>query len=608
MVLRILLLAFALTISPAVGYTQQKTSNTDRKILSKVETKLENFDKVVNKALKDFNVPGVCIAVVSADKILYAEGFGYRDIEAKKPMTPNTLFAIGSTTKAMTVTLLGMHVDEGNLDWDKPLRNYMPTFQLSDPMISSRITTRDIVTHRSGLPRHDLIWYNNDEWTRAEVIERLAHLEMTADLRERFQYNNLMYMTAGYLAGQLSNKTWEEAMRERLLGPLGMVRTNFSVAQSQKDDDFAYPYRENDEHEIERIPFRTIDLIGPAGSVNSSVNEMSRWLIFNLNRGRVGEKQLINPATLSDIQSPHMTTGETFDRPEISQATYGMGWRIDTYRGHRRIAHGGGIDGFVTSVMLFPDDGFGLVSFNNGQSQISHLINQHAVDRILGLEGIDWLGDAKEKREKALQEIEEAKKKKESTRVAGTYPSHPLSDYSGEYENSGYALLKIVLTGDALSLIYNGIEAPLEHWHYDVWNGADTDGDPTFENRKFIFRSDIDGNIARVESMFEPQAAPIVFRKRPDMRLSDANYLRGLVGTYVTKDNTKFTVDLAGDGLTLTVPGAPTYTLVPDLNGRFVVQEARTVSLEFVINDGETATRILIHQPGGIWEAERQGI
>jgi len=566
---------------------------------------LEGFEDVVNQAVSDFNVPGAAMAVVAGDKVVYAEGFGFRDLEARKPMTPNTLFAIGSTTKAMTATVLGMLVDDGKLDWDKPLRNYLPTFRLSDPMLSERITPRDLVTHRSGLPRHDLLWYNNNESTRAELVQRLAHLELSADLRERYQYNNLMFMTAGYLAGQLSGKTWEEVMRKRLFEPLSMMRTNFSVAQSQKDDDFAYPYRENDEHKIERIPFRPIDLIGPAGSVNSCVNDMSRWLLFNLSSGRLGDKQLINPATLTDVQSPHMTMGQTPERPEISQATYGMGWVIDTYRGHRRIAHGGGIDGFITSVMLFPDDDLGLVSFNNGQSGISHLINQHAADRILGLEAIDWLGEAKEKRQKRIEVEQEEKKRKQATKVPNTQPSHPLSAYAGNYYHAGYGTLKITLADDTLKLTYNGIVSLLEHWHYDVWNGAKTEDDPTFENQKFLFRSDVDGNIAAVESTFEPRATPIVFEKRPDARLFDPEYLRRLTGTYVAVDETKLIVDLSGGVLTATVAGQPTYTLKPDINGRFVLQEVRTVSLEFVLDDQKEAAKVLIHSPESISEAVR---
>lgn len=590
----------------SVIYSQQKPLNGSVDQIAAVTEALEGYSELVNQALQDFNVPGAAIAVVSGGKVAYAKGFGYRDLDAQKMMTPNTLFAIGSTTKAMTATVLGMLVDDGKLDWDKPLRLYLPTFRLSDATISERITPRDLVTHRSGLPGHDMLWYNNNENTRAELVARLAYLELSADLRERFQYNNLMFMTAGYLTGQLSGQTWEEVMRERLFEPLGMRRTSFSVARSQKDSDFAYPYKENDEHEIERIPFRPIDLIGPAGSVNSSVIEMSSWLLFNLNEGTVDNQKLINPATLADIQSPHMTTGRTPDRPEISQSTYGMGWGINTYRGHRRITHGGGIDGFITSVMLFPDDDLGLVSFNNGQSGISSLLSQHAADRILGLEPIDWLGEAREKRKKRLEVKEEAEEKKKATKITGTHPSHSLDAYVGDYHHPGYGRLKISIAGEGLELTYNGIVSPLEHWHYNVWNGAETDGDPTFENEKFLFRSDVDGNIAAVESTFEPSAAPILFKKKPNRQLFDPQYLSNLTGTYSIVDKTKLIVELVGDILTVTIPGQPTYTLEPDISGRFVFKEVRTLSLAFVQGDQGKATKVLIHQSGSISEAERQ--
>jgi len=408
---------------------------------------LEGFDDLVRQAIEDFNVPGLGIAVVAGGEVVYAEGFGHRDVENNLPMTSDSLFAIGSTTKAMTVTVLGMLVDEGRLEWDTPLRVYLPGFRLRDPLITERITPRDLVTHRSGLPRHDLVWYNNDHSTRAEIVAQLAYLELTEDLRSKFQYNNLMYMTAGYLAGQLSDTSWEYLVRERLFEPLGMQRTNFSVEDSEKDADHALPYRENDDDEIERIPFRNIDLVGPAGSVNSGVNEMVRWLLFNLHGGKVDDHQLINSTTLADIHSPHMTTGATPDRPDVSVATYGMGWGIATYRGHRRISHGGGIDGFITSVMFFPDADLGIVAFNNRGSGLPQLVAQHAADRILGLEKVDWIGEALEERKKAKAESDQAEEKKEATRIAGTAVTHPLADYAGEYANPGYGTLGITVAG-----------------------------------------------------------------------------------------------------------------------------------------------------------------
>lgn len=582
------------------AFAQEATSGR-----ADARTSMAGFEEVAEQALSDFNVPGAAIAVVADGEIVYAEGFGHRDLEAGKPMTADTLFAIGSTTKAMTSTLLGMLVGDGKLDWDEPLRKFLPSFQLADPMISERITTRDLLTHRSGLPRHDFLWYNNNENTRAEIIERLAHLEITADLRQKFQYNNLMFMTAGYLAGVLSDSTWEEALRGRLFEPLGMTRTNFSVAASQEDTDFAYPYRENDDHDLERIPFRTIDLIGPAGSVNSSVNEMSRWLLFNLNEGKVGEEQLISPATLADLQSPHMATGATAERVEISQSIYGMGWGIDTYRGHRRVSHGGGIDGFITAVVLFPDDELGLVAFNNGESGISSLLTQHAADRLLGLEPIDWLGEEKEKRDKGLETEDEAEEKKDATRIADTTPSHPIADYAGEYHHPGYGLLKMDLDDDALQITFNGITGPLDHWHYDVWTGAETEGDDTFRNMKFLFHGDIEGNIAAVESTFEPTADPIVFEKRPPSRFFDPEVLAAFVGNYDAVDETRLVIALSGGSLTLTFPGSPIFALEPNLDGRFVLKDMRVVSIEFVTDADGKVTKLLLHQPGSIEEAKR---
>ncbi len=571
----------------------------------KARASLDGFGDFVARAIEEWNVPGSAIAVVAGGEVVFAEGFGLRDVERQLPMTPDTLFAIGSTTKAFTATLLGTLVDEGLLAWDAPLTTFLPEFRLSDPTATQLMTPRDLVTHRSGLPRHDLLWYNNNESTRAELVARLAHLELSEQPRAKFQYNNLMFMTAGYLAGRLTGSTWEEAMRARLLDPLGMTRTNFSVSDSQQDDDFSQPYREHDDtHEIELIPFRPIDLIGPAGSLNSSVNEMAKWLLFNLNRGKVGDRQLIDPGILADVHSPHMTTGETPERPEISQGSYGLGWGIDTYRGHRRIAHGGGIDGFITSVMLFPDDGVGIVAFVNRGSGLPGVLAQHAADLVLDLESIDWYGEGLEERKAALEAQEKAEEKMEETRVPDTSPAHPLVDYAGEYWNPGYGTLEISLDGDRLSALFNNIETPLDHWHYDVWNGARNDDDPTFEDTRFQFRSNVEGDIASVESSFEARLDPIVFDKRPDSRLYDAEYLERYVGRYELSGQV-VTVGLSGSTLTVSIPGQPMYTLEPEVGGRFTLVEVPIIKVGFVEDEEGTVSAATFFQPNGVFEAER---
>ncbi len=572
---------------------------------------LEDAGPLIDQLIKDWNVPGTAIAVVAGGEVVFAEGFGYRDVEQKLPMTANSLFAIGSTTKAFTATLLGMLVDEGTLDWDQPVRRYLAGFELQDPMATLQITPRDLVTHRSGLPRHDLLWYNNTTDTRASLIARFPHLEPTAGLREKWQYNNLMFMTAGYLGGQLTGGTWEEAVRARILDPLGMTRSTLSVLDSQEDDDHALPYREDDDSDstddpkaLERIPFRNIDIAGPAGSINSSVAEMSKWLLFNLNGGRAGDQQLINASTLADIHAPHAAIPTAPDRPDISQSSYGMGWSIDTYRGHRRVAHGGGIDGFVTSVMMFPDDQVGIVTFTNRGSGLPPLLAQHAADRVLGLGSINWAGEALAQQKQAEAASEETKDEEEAIRVADTQPSHPLGDYAGTYEDAGYGTLLIDHADGQLSMTYNGIHAPLEHWHYEVWNALEDEDDPAFEGQKLLFRHDLDGNVAAVEARFEVQTGPIVFDKAPPAQLTDPTYLAQLTGRYSLNGQI---ADIALSGTTLTVhlPGQPTYTLMPQVSGRFMLKEVSIVTLNFDRGDSGEVTGITFYQPNGVFKATR---
>ncbi len=262
--------------------------------VAKVRRALEGFDEIVAKGLAQLKVPGAAIAVVKGQEIVLAKGYGLRDLESKLPVTADTLMAIGSSSKAFTAYTLGALVDQGKVEWDKPVRTYIPWFRLYDADAGDRLTPRDLVTHRSGLPRHDLVWYNNKTATREQLVRRLAHLPPTADLRERWQYNNLMFLTAGYLVETMTGQSWEESVRALVFGPLGMARSNFSVVESQKDRDFALPYAERD-GKLTKLPFRDITLVGPAGSINSSANEMARWVTVHVNGGKLGDSRSSGP-------------------------------------------------------------------------------------------------------------------------------------------------------------------------------------------------------------------------------------------------------------------------------------------------------------------------
>ncbi len=565
---------------------------------------LAGFDTVANDALKKLKVPGMAIAIVKGKEIIYSQGFGYRDVEKQLPVTPNTLFAIGSSTKAFTTFVLGTLVDEGKVEWDKPVRNYIPWFRLYDPSASERITPRDLVTHRSGLPRHDFVWYNNYGASRESLVRRLAYLQPNADLREKFQYNNLMFLTAGYLEEVLTGGTWEDAVRQRILIPLEMKRTNFSVADSQKDPDFAQPYRKTEER-IEKIPFRPITNIGPAGAINSCVAEMSHWLIVHLNGGRYEGKVLANAATVRDLHTSQMAIGVPSTRPDISPPDYAMGWFVNTYRGHELVEHGGNIDGFSANVVLFPQDDLGIVVLTNmNATPLPELIGRLVADRILKLTPVNWIGEAAGRQSVAEEADKEAKKKKEIARIPGKPPAHPLEDYTGDYENPGYGPLKIALHEARLEATYNGITTPLEAWHYETFNGLKAK-DPIFENMKFTFETNPDGFVASVSAPFEPSVKDIVFTKKPDARLFDAQYLKNFVGTFELPGQA-LVIALKGNVLTASLPGQPVLELVPELGGWFSLKGVSVVSLRFQLDEKGQASSIDVRQPNGVYTAKKK--
>ncbi|MDD8010469.1 MAG: serine hydrolase [Acidobacteriota bacterium] len=570
---------------------------------AKIRAALEGFDQIAEDALKALKVTGAAMAVVKNDKVVYAKGFGYKDVENKIPATPDTIFAIGSSSKAFTVFALGRLVDEGKLEWQAPVRNYIPWFKLYDKEAGARLSVRDLVTHRSGLPRHDLLWYNNKTASREDLVRALAYLPPTADLREKWQYNNLMFLTAGYLLETLTGKPWEDAVRSLVFEPLGMKRSNFSVLDSQKDSDFAFPYNFVDKA-YEKLPFRDITNVGPAGSINSSVNEMARWVAVHLADGKFEGRDLLSSSTVSDMHNPHMVTGAVSSSPDIAATAYAMGWFTDVYRGHRRVHHGGNIDGFSAQVAFLPDDGLGFVVLTNmNGTSYPELLVRTATDKILGLEAHDWIGDAVKQLEKAEGAIKKAEEKKITRKVPGTKPAHPLADYAGLYVHPGYGSLAVELAAGRLSFTYNSIKTNLDHWHYETFDGV-TIEDPTFKDFKLTFRTDVNGRVASVTGAFEPTIDDIVFAKKPDARQYDPAFLKKLTGRYDLMGQT-VVIGLRGDRLTVSIAGQPEYQLEPDLGGEFYLKEVKSVTLRFLTDAKGEVTAAELSQPGGVFEAKK---
>lgn len=563
---------------------------------------LEGLDEVVEKALADFEVPGLGLAVVVDGEVVLSRGYGVRDLETGEPVTADTLFAIGSCTKAFTTLLLGTLVDEGLVDWDEPVRTYLPEFRMLDDHATRRLTVRDLVTHRSGLPRHDFLWYNTS-LSRDELVQRLRYLEPFADLRERYHYQNLMFLTAGYLAGRVAGRSWEDLVRERIFEPVGMVRSNFSVADSQRDDDFASPHSKRDDV-LQKIPFRDITVAGPAGSINSSVAEMARWLQLHLDEGRVGGRALVQSATAREMFTPQTVMDGYPTDKDVLLNTYGLGWVLSAYRGHYRAAHGGGIDGFIAMTTVLPLDGVGVIALSNRDGQgVPELVTRHVLDRVLDLEPRDWLAEALAETRKAEAMIEEADEKKEIARKEGTVPSHPLENYAGDYEHPGYGVVSIELADGQLRATYNDISSPLEHWHYDTFNAVGGEDDPALEDTKLLFRSDVSGEVAEVVIAVDPEVDAAVFKKQAEARLRDPAFLARLAGSYVFEAvGQKVEILLQGDRLTAVLPGQPSYGLEPLRGTEFALEGLSGFTVVFVL-DGDRVTEVQFHQPNGVFTA-----
>ena len=289
---------------------------------------LDGLEEYAIGLMDRWKVPGMSIAVTQGGNVIFMKGFGFRDQAGERPVTTQTIFAIGSSTKAFTTMVLATLVDEGKLDWDTPVRAYLPWFKMYDPFTSERMTARDLVTHRSGLPRYDLLWYNNLSSTREEIVRRLRYLPPSGDFRTIFQYQNLMFLTAGYLAGVLDGGGWETAVKTRILDPLGMSATNFSVEDSKATSDYALPYSEKDDR-VREVGFRNIDLIGPAGSINAHVEDMVKWLLLHQKKGDWRGRQLVSATQMSEMHKPQMAMPAPYmPLPQTAHGSYGLGWFV----------------------------------------------------------------------------------------------------------------------------------------------------------------------------------------------------------------------------------------------------------------------------------------
>lgn len=567
--------------------------------------KLDGFDTYMSRILTDWNIAGAGIGVVYKDKLIFAKGYGYRDYEKKLPVTPNTLYQIASNTKLFTAVSVGMLVDQGKLDWDNPIKSYIPPIKFYNNELDNSITIRDMLSHRTGISRHDLIWYKSD-FNRKELFEKLKYLEPSQPIRQGFLYNNLMYVAAGQIVEILSSKSWENFVQEKILIPLEMRSTIFTVKEMEKNPDHGIPYNEKrDTTILYRIPiYEDQQAVGPAGCIISNIDDMSKWLIALMNKGRYNNTQVIPESILKATLEPSIAVpnNRNIDKgyKEILNPIYGMGRDIVSYRGHSLTYHGGDLPGFHSQISFMPNEDFGVIVFVIGDqgAPLYNIISYNVYERLLGLDQTPWS-------DRILKDIKEGKKigkegrsKVGSDRVAGTKPSHPLSDYIGEYENPAYGIINIDKIDSTLQFGFHKIKLPLKHYHFDRFDTPDDEQDGLFS---LNFITNPQGSIDALKiSLDETQTN---FNKKADAKLSDPNTLRIYTGKYMIAGSFIY-IKFIDNAIYLVSPGQPQYQLIPIKTNTFKIKEFADYRFVFeIVNNKVTGLKQI--DPSGEYFIEK---
>lgn len=565
---------------------------------------MNSIDAFCNQALVDWNVPGMGLAIVQAGQVVWSKGYGHRDHGEKLPFTPDTLFPIASNTKLFTAIAAGLLVEQGLLDWDRPIREAVPSIRFSSDALNSTVSLRDMLAHRTGINRHDSMWFRSD-FSRKDMFERLRFMVPSDPLRQNFVYNNVMYAAVGHIIEQLTGQSWEAFVQGNLLNPVGMPNTCFSMPEVYRSADYAVPYTERrDSTELFKLPMYEHMLgAGPAGGLNSNLHDMSRWLITLMQGGRFDNrgdgKQIIPASVLKATLVPsmslpnHMLNGRGFD--EVLNGTYGLGRHTAVYRGHLMTYHGGSLGGFYSQVSYLPQRDIGVVSFVIGHhcAVLSDFLGYHVYERLLDLEPTPWSARFLDILGKFKVAQTEARAKANQDHVAGTQPSHPLTDYVGSFEHPLYPTLEIAKAADGgLSLAFRASVLPLVHVHYDRF---DTPDDEVYGKWSVNFGTDPQGEISVLTMTLDE--AEVTFKRCPEP--VDPTFATAAVGTYATPSGFRcYVVQKEAGQLFLQVPGELDRPLQPYRPQEFRSPAVSNMVYRFDMEAG-VITGLTLKYPGG---------
>lgn len=497
-------LAWLFLVSSSADARQTTTSERPSSNAPARSDPLRGLDGYIEEAMKRWEIPGLAIGIVKDDHLVYAKGFGVREIGKPEKVTEKTMFAMASQSKAFTATSLGLLVAEGKLHWDDPASNSLPWFRMHDPYVTRELTVRDLLCHRCGLGtwQGDLMWYGSD-LSRREVLERVRFLEPEFSFRSRFGYCNLTFVAAGEILHAVAGLSWEEFVKKRFFEPMGMTRTNTAIRETERMDDVARPHTLI-HGKVVAVAYRETRNTAPAGAINSCVKDWAQWIRLQINRGTLDGRTIVPASVIDETRTPQTFMGTTVRDDKLQFSAYGLGWRVQEYEGRLTISHGGGLDGMLSLSVIVPAEKLGVVVLTNYDEQEFYgALPLHVIDAYLKVTHEDpeaRLYRSRKERQRREHDDEERNKPK-----TGTKPSLELAGYAGTYHHAvlGAATLSVEHGKLAIAIERNpGLAGELTHWQYDTFQARWAD--PYLRTSLLPFRLDERGRAVEFRMKVRP--------------------------------------------------------------------------------------------------------
>lgn len=435
---------------------------------------VQSLEKNILDGMKEWQIPGMAIAIVKDDEVVYAKGFGQKRLGSDEAVDEHTLFGIASVSKNITAAALAVLVDEGKLRWDDRIVDIIPWFQLKDPWVTREVRVVDVLTHQVGLGR---ILGNRLQFmtasSRDEIIRQVRYMDLEKPFRSSYVYSNMMYAVAGQLIEYIEGITWDEFLKNRLFPAAGMATANTSILDFQEGDNVAWPHQEID-GEVAAIPRRNWDNAGPAGGINASVTDVAQWMRMQLGEpGMYNGKMVISSEQMQQIHKPHVLRGQS--DAYGATAAYGLGWNITDYEGQRVLSHGGATDGFNTAAYMVPQLNLGIVVVGNTFNTLGDALAYSVIDDFLSVQGRDWPTTYRNNYVKAYDRAKNSRDQIHAARQSNTNPSLGLDQYVGVYQDDAYGKITVKSNQGKLELHFwddEDLIADLEHWHYDTFRAV----------------------------------------------------------------------------------------------------------------------------------------